>query len=462
MLPLGFIIFPSLIILISNLSNQKSFLTFFFNGFLFGLGFLIIYLSWVHNPFLVYEATKAYAFLALLLPVFLSIFFGLGFVIYKYLVLKLHIILITPFVFILIEFAISNFIYGFPWISNSLILSNNITGFYLIKYLGTITSGYLILLLFLLPLMFSYIMNVKKNYKQLLIVYSPLILIFFLPILSFEPNPKKPNKEIVIEINQLVNPINSLNKKNIEEKIMKLINDSKSDYVIFAENNFPYLINKNNLSNLNNFIKKNKKIIIGATTIQDGDYYNSFFLLEENKIQNFDKKILVPFGEFLPFRKYLNFMEIISGSIDFKKGNTERIITTADNLKILPIICYEIVFDKIFKNINKKEIDILVNITNDSWFGTKTGPYQHFYISRIKALVANKPLLRVSNNGISAIIDNDGKIIKSSKLNKISQLKYILKINNNNKSYFPMHKIFMFYLFSIFIFLITNRKRKEI
>ena len=58
MLPLGFIIFPSLITLISNLSNQKSFLTFFFNGFVFGLGFLVIYLSWVHNPFLVYEVKK--------------------------------------------------------------------------------------------------------------------------------------------------------------------------------------------------------------------------------------------------------------------------------------------------------------------------------------------------------------------------------------------------------------------
>ena len=461
MLPLGFIIFPSFIILISNLSNQKSFLTFFLNGFLFGFGFLIIYLSWVHNPFLVYEATKGYAFLALLLPVFLSIFFGLGFIIFKYFVLKLHIILITPFVFILIEFAISNFIYGFPWITNSLILSNNIIGFYLIKYLGTITSGYLILLIFLLPLMFQYFFSIKKNYKQLLIVYSPLILIFFLLILPFESDKKMSNKEVVIEINQLVIPINTFNKENIEKKIMKLIHDSKSDYIIFAENNFPYLINKNNLSNLNNFIKKNKKVIIGATTIQDGDYYNSFFLLEKNKIQTFDKKILVPFGEFLPFRKFLNFMEIISGSVDYQKGNSERIITTTDNLKILPIICYEIVFDKIFKNINKEEIDLLINITNDSWFGTRSGPYQHFYISRIKALIANKSLLRVSNNGISAIIDNNGKIIKSSKLNKITQLKYTLKINNN-KSYFPIHKIFMFYLFSIFIFLIIYCKRKEL
>jgi len=310
-------------------------------------------------------------------------------------------------------------------------------------------------------LMLSYFTSIKKYYKQILIVYSPLILIFLLPILSSESKQKKPNKEIVIEINQLVNPIVSLNKINIEKKIMKLISDSKSDYIIFAENNFPYLINKNNLSNLNTFIKDNIKVIFGATTVKDENYYNSFFLLEKNKIHTFDKKILVPFGEFLPFRKYLNFMEIISGSIDFQKGNTERIITTSDNLKILPIICYEIVFDKIFKNINKKEIDILVNITNDSWFGTRSGPYQHFYISRIKALVSNKPLLRVSNNGISAIIDKNGKIIKSSKLNKITQLKYKLIIDDN-KSFFPLHNIFMYYLFVIFVIIMIFSKRKKI
>ncbi len=460
MLPLGFVILPCFIILISNLSYKESFFRFFFNGFLFGLGFLIIYLSWVHNPFLVYEATRAYSFFALLLPLFLSIFFGLGFLIYKYLTLKLQKILFTPFIFILIEFAISNFLYGFPWVSHSLILSNNLIGFYILKYLGTITSGYLILLFFLLPSMFTYFINIKKYYKKLIIVYSPLILIL-LPILFNDSKQKPYNKEIIIEINQLVNPINSLNKKNIEEKIKKLINDSKSDYIIFAENNFPYLIDKNNLDPLNTFIKDNKKVIIGATTIKDGDYYNSFFLLEKNKIQTFDKQILVPFGEFLPFRKYLNFMEIISGSTDYQKGDAERIITTSDNLKILPIICYEILFEKIFNNINKKEIDILVNITNDSWFGTRFGPYQHFYISRLKALVANKPLLRVSNNGISAIIDNNGKIIKSSKLNKITQLKHKLKINNN-KSYFSTHKIFTFYLFLIFIFLIIYSNRKEI
>ena len=153
-------------------------------------------------------------------------------------------------------------------------------------------------------------------------------------------------------------------------------------------------------------------------------------------------------------------MEIITGGVDFKKGNTERIITTTDNLKILPIICYEIIFNKIFRNLNKKDIDILINITNDTWFGNKIGPYQHFYISRIRALIANKPLIRVSNNGVSAIIDNNGKIIKSTKLNQITSFDYELNIYNS-KSFFVLHKIFTYYLFLIFILLIIFIKSKK-
>ena len=276
MLPLGFIIFPYFIILISKLSYQKSFLTFFLNGFLFGFGFLVIYLSWLRNPFLVYDDTKTYAFLALLLPIFLSFFFGLSFILYKYLNDNLHKILITPFIFILIEFMISNFVYGFPWVSNSLILSNNIPGFYLLKYLGIITSGYLVILFFLAPLIITHLIKIKKIYNVLLIAYSPLILILLIPILHVFFNEKILNKKIIIEVNQLVNHTNLINKKLIEENIFNLIQNSKSEYIIFAENNFPYSINKNNLSKLTNVVNNNnKKVIIGATTVDNKNYYRS-------------------------------------------------------------------------------------------------------------------------------------------------------------------------------------------
>ena len=199
---------------------------------------------------------------------------------------------------------------------------------------------------------------------------------------------------------------------------------------------------------------------IGVVRVENVGRYGRV-LLEKNKIQFFDKKILVPFGEFLPFRKYLKFMENISGSTDFQTGKKNRILITEDNFRIFPIICYEVIFDKIFKNIEKNNIDIMINITNDSWFGTKLGPYQHFYIARIKSLIANKPLIRVSNNGISAIIDNKGKIIKSTQLNKISNLKHKLKISKN-KSYYFLHKLLSYYLLISFIFLfIINLKNKH-
>ena len=424
-------------------------------GFCFGFGFLLIFLSWIYNPFLVYDSTKSFAILAILLPAFLSIFFGLSFLLYKFFKNFINIILITPFVFVITEYLISNFIYGFPWVTNSLILSNNLFGFYLIKYSGTITSGFLIILIFLIPTLLLEFYKLIKFKNLILLIYSPfiltLIIIFYYSFSDF----KNYNKDIKIEVHQILSPINNIDKNMIEKKILSIIKNSKSDYIIFAENNFPYLINEKNISDLNKYTNDKVKVIIGATTFKNNHYYNSFLLMEKKNIQYFDKKILVPFGEFLPFRKYLSFMESISGSSDFEPGNVDRVLTTEDNLNILPIICYEIIFDKILDNINKNKIDILINITNDSWFGSKVGPYQHFYLTRIKSLVANKPLVRVSNNGISAIIDLNGKIIKSSILNKESNLNYKLKVSknisfNNYHNFLSYYLVFLFFVFLIF------------
>jgi apolipoprotein N-acyltransferase len=84
----------------------------------------------------------------------------------------------------------------------------------------------------------------------------------------------------------------------------------------------------------------------------------------------------------------------------------------------MPVICYEILyFWRLSTNENIKS-DIIVNLTNDSWFGLYTGPYQHFYFSRLRAAEFNKTLIRVSNNGISAIINNYGEIIDIINLNQ--------------------------------------------
>ena len=453
MLPLGFVIIPYLIDLLLKTSYRKSYFIFFNYGFFYGLGFLLVFLCWIHNPFLVFDTTKSFTVLSILLPIFLSIFFGIGFIIYNFIRNLLFILIITPFIFLLTEFFVSNFLYGFPWISYSLILSNNFVGFYLLKYYGTFASSFLIIFFFTIPCWFLYKKKFKRN-NLIIFTYLTLLLFLILPFSFNYSNEYKTTKELTLDIHQIFTPIKNIDKKKVEDIIINKIKNSNSEFIIFAENNYPYLITESHDITLRKHLRINQKVVIGGTTEIEGKFYNSFLFLEKNNTQYFHKRILVPFGEFLPFRKFIKFMEKISGTIDYTIGNIDRIIISKENIKILPIICYEILFDQIYTNLNKDHIDLLINITNDSWFGTKAGPYQHLYLARIKSLVANKTLVRVSNNGISAVIDNDGDIIKFSELNQKSSLTHKLKINYE-PNYFIVHKVFYYYLIILFMFFLV-------
>ena len=451
MMPLGLVIFPYLIKLLNQISITQNPFYYFSLGFFYGLGFLLVFLFWIQNPFLMNEATKNFSILGLILPVFLSIFFGLGFTIYKYINKIYFLIIFTPFIFLLIEFVIANIFYGFPWITYSLILSNNLVGFYFLKYFGTYISSYLIIFIYILPALFIYSYKLKNIKNFISVIHLPFLLVFALLFFNLNSNNVEQNKKISLEIFQIFSPINKFDNHLIQTDIINKIKNSNAEYIIFAENNYPYLISDINSIDILKHIKDNKKVIIGTTRIDKNKFYNSFLFLEKDNVQIFDKQILVPFGEFLPFRSYIKFLENISGNVDFTSGNKERIIKSSDQINILPVICYEIIFNKVLKKINENEIDILINITNDSWFGNTLGPYQHFYHARMRALISNKYLLRVSNNGISAIIDNNGNVLTFTKLNTIKSFNYLLEIKNT--MYFgTIHNILIFYLiFIIFI-----------
>ena len=451
MMPLGLVIFSYLIKLLNQISIKQNLFYYFSLGFFYGLGFLLIFLFWIQNPFLMNEATKNFSMIGLILPVFLSIFFGLGFIIYKYFNKIYLLIIFTPFIFLLIELVIANILYGFPWITYSFILSNNLVGFYFLKYFGTYISSYLIIFIYIFPLLFIYSCKFKNIKKFISIIHLPFLVVFALLFFNLISNKVKQNQEISLEIFQIFSPINKFDKNSIQVDIINKIKKSNAEYILFAENNYPYLISDINSIDILKHINDNKKVIIGTIRKDKNKFYNSFLFLEKDNIQIFDKQILVPFGEFLPFRSYLKFLENISGNVDFTPGNKERIIKSSDQVNILPVICYEVIFNKILRKINEKDIDILINITNDSWFGNTLGPYQHFYHARMRALISNKYLLRISNNGISAIIDNNGKVLNFTKLNTKNSFKYLLEIKNT--IYFgAIHNIFIFYLiFIIFI-----------
>ena len=193
-------------------------------------------------------------------------------------------------------------------------------------------------------------------------------------------------------------------------------------------------------------------MIIGATRFENNKYYNSLINISSTKVSYFDKKILVPFGEFLPFRDSLTFLESIVGPNNYSKGKIERIINLSNNISYIPVICYEIAFYwKLLNKFNYKS-NFIVNITNDFWFGNYLGPYQHFYLSKIRAAEFNKPIIRVSNNGISAVVDGNGMVLNNTELNKTDTFKHTFLILENN-NFVNFHLIFKIYFLIIFVFI---------
>jgi len=268
-------------------------------------------------------------------------------------------------------------------------------------------------------------------------------------------------KTINIELFQLLSPINKIDKSLIENDIINKINNSQAEFLIFAENNYPYLVSDLNNISIMKHLKNDQKIIIGSTRIENNKFYNSFLFLEKNNIQIFDKQILVPFGEFLPLRSYLKFMEKITGNVDFAPGIHKRLIQSND-INVLPVVCYEIIFNKILKDVNKNKIDILINITNDSWFGNQFGPYQHFSKAVYRSIEEGIFIARSANKGISAYIDPNGRVIKSLEMGETGNIEI-------NFPYFARSTLFSNYgnkifalIVLLYIFLILIFKKLKI
>tara|TARA_B100000029_G_scaffold516285_1_gene628400 strand:+ start:5923 stop:7392 length:1470 start_codon:yes stop_codon:yes gene_type:complete len=456
-LPLGFVIFPYFHKLIQEVNRINSFLLHFVCGFLYGLGFFTIFLIWIRNPFYIDQATENYAIISFLLIFILSIIFGVFFIIFK-ITRKLNSqLFLIPLIFILFEILIANLAYGFPWLTFSLIFSNNFFGSMLIYLFGTHLAGFIIICIFLIPTLF-----IEKNSSlffsrslSFLIISLFILLFLFYSFLNLNTESQKSKKINVdlLQMNFSVSQNNILSKDEKYNQIKEAIKSSEAELIIFGENNFPYVLNNLDEISLQNYIKDHQTLIIGATRKDNNNYYNSLLVIKKNHNQYFDKKILVPFGEFIPFRNYITFMEAIAGTVDFKAGFVERNLAITNELSFIPVICYEIIFFWRLLNNNNLNTNLIINITNDAWFGNLVGPYQHFYITKMRASEFNKPIIRVSNNGISGIINHDGKILKSTKLNQYTKINYILEVKNKMYNFLNFHKIYN-YIFLIIFFCI--------
>ena len=139
---------------------------------------------------------------------------------------------------------------------------------------------------------------------------------------------------------------------------------------------------------------------------------NSALLLAEDGTHTlYDKTHLVPFGEYVPWR-FIPFIDAIAGPTDFIEGDAVRPIFVPEIGLVLPLICYEAIFPALVGRATERP-HMIVNLTNDGWFGHTAGPYQHLAQTRMTAISYGIAVIRVANGGISAVFDGKGRLEKA-------------------------------------------------
>ncbi|GLS83574.1 apolipoprotein N-acyltransferase [Paraferrimonas haliotis] len=161
------------------------------------------------------------------------------------------------------------------------------------------------------------------------------------------------------------------------------------------------------------------QIVSGTIHLEDGDqFYNSLRVLTEEQDgelganQRYNKHHLLPIGEFVPFGDLLRplapFFNLPMSS--FSRGTYQQPNLSASNYNLLPAICYEIAFPELVRANLNADTDMLLTVSNDAWFGSSAGPLQHMQIAQMRAIELGRPLLRATNNGVTAVVDANGII----------------------------------------------------
>ena len=433
-LVLNFLTFSLFFLFLIKKSKQhKNFKYFFLYGWLFGFGYFVISLYWIPIA-LTFDKNFNFLFpLALfLIPAFLALFYGL--VSLSFIILKPKKIMSSLLVFSLIfgvtEYIRGSILTGFPWNLIVYSFSNQLEFLSVTSIFGTYGLNLFCITLFTSPALFI-VKDIKKNIV-VCIFFIVMVTSFFVYGFFHKENFKNAEKVVNdfkvrvigsnIGIERFYSNVNSV---LVIEELIKISDPNMSQKIIFIwpEGILPEISQKelNEYKWLfENKFNENHLLIIGinSESIENNikKYFNSLSIYDHklNLLNSYNKINLVPFGEFLPFERILKkvgLKSLTNNYHSFSKGAQRDIMEFKDknfSLKILPLICYEIIYSgKLFNDLN---FDLIVNISEDGWFGNSIGPKQHFTHSIIRAIESGKYITRSANNGIAAIINPIGII----------------------------------------------------
>ena len=202
------------------------------------------------------------------------------------------------------------------------------------------------------------------------------------------------------------------------ESYRRLVLHSDARLIVLPETALPLLrqeLPENYLAILSNHARQTGgDLLIGAFERERGLYYNSVFTLGTADSQSYRKNHLVPFGEFIPLRPALGWFvnEVLNIPMsDLARGGERQQVLRIAGQRVAVQICYEDVFgEEVIRYL--PEATLLVNVTNDAWYGKSHAAMQHNQIAQMRALESGRMMLRATNTGVTSIIGVDGKVLQ--------------------------------------------------
>lgn len=417
----------------------------FLRAYLFGFAFFAVGFVWINNALLI-DSDNLSNYIPLVIFA-IGMFFGLfwaipalvcGFM--KDIYAKMLVFLAA---FVFLEWVRSFIFTGFPWNLMGTALSFSPQMIQGAAYVGT----YGLSLLWLLFCFGGALLFISIRHRKF---YKGSLIFLLLPTLFFVvaaqrsdgrcTNCEKANDFVV----RLVQPSipqtfkwhPALMYRNFRQYIDLSTRGRDEGYlpldevklVVWGEAATPYLLDRDDvhLAEIKEAIPQNGFLVTGLLRfgMESGQErpYNSLFVIDsEGNIKDYyDKSHLVPFGEYLPFRKYLpEFMKPVAHIVgELGRGEKYKNIHV-DGLPLMGgAICYESIFPKEVLNAQNKP-EILLVLANDGWYGVSAGPYQHLAAAQMRAVEEGVSVVRSANTGISAAIDMNGKILGTIDLNEV-------------------------------------------
>ncbi len=412
-------------------------------SYLFGITASLTQFYWIAN--VVVEGLWLLILLALfLLTLFIALLYLLYGMLYRYTVKRFgswH-VLLFPALWIVIEYIRTLGDISFPWALSGYALTPllplaqlaSITGVYGLSFI--VVLGNILLWEFLRAV---YKGDAVTRKSRQLVLFG--ILLFGLVLGGLFRIHSYRNRDEVIRISMIQNNMDQTHwnsrvsldtSMTINEHLVYSAVKDNPDLLLFPESGvFCYLERqqrrKRQVLGWSDSI--NIPIILGTLHLErevDNPYYkykvyNSVFLLNANsrEFEHYHKIKLVPFSEGLPFEGIFPLLSRMNlGESDFYRGSDETVFSIGDTLHPAPFLCYEIVYPDLVRRRVKAGADLLVNLTNDAWFGRSTAPFLHAAMARMRSIENGVSLARCANSGISMFVDPLGRILGKTKLYK--------------------------------------------